>query len=242
MAAALYFRGDGLVSGSAAACLWGQLDSTQQLTDRDPIRVLLVGRNGTEPTGVSVHRTRAVARQDVRWRNGIPLTSPARTLLDLAATVDDLGLESALSASLRKNLLRRSSLIDVIDRNPRAKGVAIIRELLERPHSLRDTRSVYERKLLALLRAAELPLPLTNVTVAGRMVDGVWPDLKLIYEFDGWEYHRDKFESDRVRDQTMLAAGHQVMRISGRQIDREPYALVARFAGTIAALRLRSSS
>ena len=84
MAAALYFRGDALVTGSAAACLWGLLDSTQQLTDRDPIRVLLVGRNGTEPTGVSVHRTRAVARQDIRWRNGIPLTSPARTILDLA--------------------------------------------------------------------------------------------------------------------------------------------------------------
>jgi very-short-patch-repair endonuclease len=242
MAAALYYRGDGLVSGNAAACVWGQLDSTRQLRDRDPIRVLLVGRNGMEPEGISLHRARTVARQDVRWRHGIPLTSPARTLLDLAATVDDLELESALLASLRKNLVRRSSLIDVVDRNPRAKGIGVIRQLLASVTSLHDTRSIYERKLLALLRAADLPLPLTNAMVAGKVVDGVWPDLKLIYEFDGWEYHRDKFESDRLRDQGMLAAGHQVLRISGRQIDREPYALIARFASTMAGLKLRSSS
>lgn len=237
MAAALYFRGDALVSGRAAAQAWGLLDTTQAVGTNDPIEVLLAGRNASAPPGVRVRRTARIARQDVRWRDGIPLTSPARTLLGLAAMMEDLELESSLSAAFRKNLVRRSQLGDVMDRNPHVKGIARLRALLERTESLRDTRSRYERKMLKLLRAAELPLPVTNVYIGTRQVDGVWPDLKLAYEFDGWLEHRDKFESDRVRDQHMLIAGHQIFRVSGRQIDRTPFALIARIASMITALR-----
>jgi very-short-patch-repair endonuclease len=239
MAAALYFRGDALVAGQAAAQAWGLLDTTQLLSDQDPVHVLLVGRNATPPPAVAVHRTRSVARQDIRWRDGIPVTSPARTLLDLAGTfAEDLELETALSAAFRNKLVRRTQLTDVMQRYPRAKGIATLRALLAQTESLHDTRSRYERKLLKLLRAAELPVPVTNVKVAGRTVDGLWPELKLVYEFDGWLQHREKFESDRLRDQLMLQAGHQVVRISGRQIDFAPYALIARLASIITALRL----
>jgi very-short-patch-repair endonuclease len=232
MAAALYFRGDALVTEHAAAQAWGLLDSTQQLKDVAPISVLLVGRNATAPSGVVVRRAGRVAKQDIRWRNGIPVTSPALTILRLAAQMDDLELETVLSAGFRKNLVRRPQLDDVIQRNPRAKGIATLRSLLEQTESLHDTRSGYERKLLKLLRAAELPLPITNTWVGGVYVDGVWPDLKLVLEFDGWQRHgeRDGFETDRLRDQRLLIAGHQTLRVTARQIDRRPYALVARIA------------
>jgi very-short-patch-repair endonuclease len=240
MAAALYFRGDALVTGLAAAQLWGLLDTTQQPKEAVPIPVLLVGRNATPPEGVVVGRTERVSRQDIRWRNGIPVTSPALTILRLAAQMDDLELETVLSAGFRKNLVRQPQLDDVMERNPRAKGIATLRSLLEQTESLHDTRSRYERKLLKLLRAAELPLPITNTWVAGVYVDGVWSDLKLVLEFDGWRYHRDrdKFESDRIRDQHLLIADHRVMRITKRQIDHRPYALIARVATMIATLRL----
>ncbi len=129
-------------------------------------------------------------------------------------------------------------------RNPHAKGIASLRALLEQTESLRDTRSKYERKLLKLLRQAELPLPITNTYVVGKFVDAFWPEFKLVLEFDGWKYHRgrDKFETDRLRDQHLTAAGHHVMRVTARQIDHAPYALVARIAGVIATLRLRSSA
>ena len=157
--------------------------------------------------------------------------------------MDDLELETVLSAGFRKNIVRRSQLEDVVERNQRAKGIAMLRHLLEQGESLHDTRSIYERKLLKLLRAAELPLPITNTWVGGVYVDGVWPDLKLVVEFDGWERHgeRDKFETDRLRDQHLLIAQHQVMRITARQIDHRPYALVARIARVIATLALSAA-
>jgi very-short-patch-repair endonuclease len=241
MAAALYFRGDALVTGQAAAQVWGLLDTTQQLEARDPIRVLLAGRNATPPDGIVVHRTKSVARQDIRWRNGIPVTSPALTILRLAAEMDELELETVLSAGFRKNLVRRSQLDDVMQRHPGAKGIGKLRTLLEQGESLRDTRSRYERKLLNLLKAAELPLPTTNTWVAGKLVDAVWPELRLIVEFDGWQDHgkRKGFESDRLRDQHLLIADHHVMRVTFRQIDFRPHALLARIASVQTMLRLK---
>jgi very-short-patch-repair endonuclease len=241
MAAALHFRGDALVTGLASAQIWGMLDTTQTPDLDDPVDVLRPGRNGGRPRGVRVHRTNTIARQDIRWCKGIPVTSPALTILRLAAEMDEFELETVLSAGFRKNLVRRTQLDDVMQRNPRAKGIGKVRMLLEQTESLRDTRSRYERKLLKLLEAAELPRPLTNTTVAGRMVDAVWPDLRLIIEFDGWQDHgkRKGFETDRLRDQHLLIAGHHVMRVTFRQIDHRPHALIARIAGVITSLRSR---
>jgi very-short-patch-repair endonuclease len=241
MAAALYFQGDALVTGQPGAQLWGMLDTTQQPCDKDPIRMLLPDRNATPPPGVFVRRTGSIARQDVRWRRGIPVTSPARTLLDLAGLMGAMELEAVLGTAFRQNLVRRSNLADVMQRNPHAKGIRTLRWLLdESGASLHDTRSKYERRFLRLLRAAELPLPITNTWVAGKFVDGVWPELKLVLEIDGFKDHgkRHKFESDRERDQVLLSTGQQPLRVTARQIDHRPYALVARTASVIVARRL----
>ncbi|MDA8067634.1 MAG: hypothetical protein M0T77_03355 [Actinomycetota bacterium] len=113
--------------------------------------------------------------------------------------------------------MRAFELREVIARNPRASGIATLRALAERPGGPRDTRSLYERKLLRLLRDADLPL-----------------------EFDGWQHHggREQFEQDRLRDQRLAVAGQCVIRVSARQIDQRPYALVARIASVITALGL----
>jgi very-short-patch-repair endonuclease len=84
---------------------------------------------------------------------------------------------------------------------------------------------------------------MTNVPVAGKIVDGLWPDLRLVLEFDGWKDHgkRGQFETDRLRDQHLTIANHRVIRITKRQIDSRPYALVARLASIITALRLNQA-
>jgi very-short-patch-repair endonuclease len=240
MAAVLHFKGDALASGLCAAELWGFLDTTQRSDRNSPIDVLLAGRNATPVAGVRIHRVKTIAHRDVRWRHGIPVTSPARACLDLAAIFDDFELEAALAAAFRRNAVRPSQLEDVMDRNPYAKGVGRLRALLdyaERPH---DTRSDYERRLLALIRAAELPLPLTNAHIGEHMVDMLWPDLKLVVEFDSWAFHRDRssFEKDRLRDQVLSVSGHHVMRVTARQVDHTPIALVARIAAIVTARQL----
>lgn len=239
MAAVLHFKGDAVASATSAAELWRFLDTTQAGTQH-PIHVLLAGRNASPVPGVRIHRTKAVAQQDIRWRHGIPVTSPARTLLDLAGVFDDFELEAALSAALRRSAVRPTQIIDVIARNPHAKGVRKLRTLVEAAAKPHDTRSDYERQLLALIREAELPLPRTNAYVGPHMVDMLWPDLKFVVEFDSWSFHGDRssFEQDRLRDQVLSTADHQVMRVTARHIDHTPTALVARLAAIMTARRL----
>ena len=105
----------------------------------------------------------------------------------------------------------------------------MIRALIEDP---RLTRSERERLLLRLIEAAQLPKPLTNVAVHGYRVDVFWPSQRLVLEFDGWgaHGHRLAFESDRKRDQVLVAAGIRVLRITDRQLKHEPIAVAARIA------------
>ncbi len=232
MAAALRFRGNGMITGLAAADLWGILDRTLRPVASDPVDVLLVGHGAHSVPSIRVHRVKSIARCDFRWRYGIPVASPARALLDVADELDELELESALFSALDGGWVRPSQVVDVISRNPHVAGVAVLRSLADQPEALQDTRSRYERRMLELLDQAQLPMPVTNASVAGHMVDMYWPALKLVIEFDGWEFHRGRssFETDRLRDQNLVAGGHRVMRVTARQIDQRPLALVTRVA------------
>ncbi|HET9721079.1 MAG TPA: type IV toxin-antitoxin system AbiEi family antitoxin domain-containing protein [Solirubrobacteraceae bacterium] len=175
MAAALLFAGYAVVSQRDAASLWQLLDTTQEPPENGPVHVVLAGRSFRPRPEIVVRRVAHLPRSDVRWRQGVPVTSPARTLLDLAGTMSGLDLEAALATAFRRNLARRAQLYEVMTRNPRARGIALLRSLLAQAEPLHDTRSSYERRLLELLRAAGLPTPLTNVPVAGHMVDGLCP-------------------------------------------------------------------
>lgn len=86
--------------------------------------------------------------------------------------------------------------------------------------------------MLKLIRAAGLPTPQTQVRIAGWPADFLWPDQKLIVEFDGYQFHghRAAFERDRRRDQAHIAAGYTVIRITWRQLTEEPLTVVATIA------------
>ena len=94
----------------------------------------------------------------------------------------------------------------------------MIRALLKDP---RMTRSEKERALLKLIDAAQLPRPVTNGRLHGYLVDAYWPAAGLIVEFDGWGAHGNRlaFESNRKRDQVLLAHGIRVLRVTGRQLE-----------------------
>ncbi len=101
------------------------------------------------------------------------------------------------------------------------------------------TRSRMERKLRALIKQAALPAPLSNVRVHGHEVDMYWPAHRLVVEFDGWNTHssRTAFESDRLKDAALQLAGERVIRVTGRQLEGRPHALVARLAVAISTMR-----
>ncbi len=232
MAAVLLFAGDAVAGGRAAGALWEMLD---ELPPRP--EVMLVGRGAHSQKGVVIHRVDHLDGRDVRWRRGVPVTSPARTVVDLAAVLTLLEMEDVLAICLAKRLATTQQIRQAMERAPaRNPGVVAVRHLLDRGGFAR-TRSDYERKLLDLIAAAGLPRPLTNHRIVGHEVDMVWLDQKLVVEFDGFKFHSDRraFERDRRRDQDLVAQGYRVIRITGRQLEEEPLGVIARLAAALAA-------
>jgi very-short-patch-repair endonuclease len=160
---------------------------------------------------------------------GIPVTSVARIIADLAATEPQREVEHAYQEALYRRIVTERQIAAVIEREPRRKGAPVIRALLDNPNM---TRSDRERALLKLLARAQLPKPLTNVRLHGYLVDAYWPEHGLVLEFDGWQAHghRGAFDRDRKRDQVMLANGLRAMRVTDRHLMHEPVALAARIA------------
>jgi very-short-patch-repair endonuclease len=181
--------------------------------------------------GIRVHRVSAIGPDEVTRRDGIPVTTAARTLLDLAGTTPLRELERALEEALAKRLTSRAGLVTLLRRYPLRAGVGRLRTLLDSAKPA-VTRSEGERQLLALIRKARLPEPETNVVVAGHEVDFFWRDERFVAEFDGFTFHAAarKFERDRQRDAELVAAGVRIVRITWHQLVNEPEALLIRLA------------
>jgi len=230
-AAVMHFEGHALLSGRSSGWLL-ELSEGPEL----PVEVTVVGIDARSRPNLKVHRARTIFQADVRLWKGLPVTSPARTLVDLAGALDMAELEAAYAMALRRKLVTLDEISAAIARAPGRKGVATLKALVDGGAQPTLTRSGYERKLRALIKAADLPQPFVNMKVEGHEVDFFWPKHRLVAEFDGFGTHGDRtsFETDRLRDQRLVAAGHRVLRITARQIDFTPYAVIARLAAAIA--------
>ena len=223
-AAAMACGAGAVVSHRSAAEMFGLLAETERDVD-----VTVAGRNLAPRAGIRRHRVAELPRHDVTKMRGIPVTSVARTIADLAATEPERDVEAAFQEALYRKIVASPAVAAIIKREPRRKGAPVIRALIEDP---RMTRSEKERKLLRLIDAAQLPRPVTNVRLHGCLVDVYWPEQGLVVEFDGHRAHghRLAFESNRKRDQVLLAHGVRVMRVTDRHLGREPVAVAARIA------------
>jgi very-short-patch-repair endonuclease len=230
MAAVLLFAGDALATHRAAGAAWGMLDDPPPQAE-----LTLVGRSAHSLPGVKIHRVATLDPRDVRWRKDLPVTSPARTAVDLAGVLTPLELEDVLAVCLDRGLASVNEIRSAMERAPQSRGIGTLQRLLDRGGFAR-TKSSYERKLLAMIAQAGLPRPLTNHVVAGHEVDMVWLDRKLVVEFDGRKWHGDRraFENDRRRDQDLVVAGYRVIRITARQLEQEPLGVIARLAVALA--------
>lgn len=229
-AALLSLKGSVLSHRSAAAA-WGITGP-----GRSTIHVTVTGNPRPRP-GVTLHRVASLHPADVRTRNNVRLTSPARTMIDLAAQATRSELEEAFGEARGRRLLTDAALNAALARVPRNHpGAATIRRLGRDDPGSTYTRSEAERRIRRLMKDAELPQPLVNRPLNGFTVDFLWPDHRLIMEVDGHDTHGDRvaFEEDRRRDQLHAAAGYTVIRITWRQLRNEPAAVVARIAQALA--------
>ena len=165
-----------------------------------------------------LHPHRAVLPADeVTVVDGIPTTTPARTLLDLAAVVPRRTLERALDEA---EILRLPGPSELLDRYPGRRGAATLRTLILTSRSPTPTRTELEDKFLTFLDDWGFDRPDVNTIVEGFVVDAAWRDARLIVELDGFDVHRTRaaFERDRERDRRLTAAGWRVIRLTWRQL------------------------
>jgi hypothetical protein len=213
--AAVLACGEGAVlSGRAAAHLWGLLKGPAP-----PLEV-------TAPTerrvkGVKTRRARRAKRETTTWR-GIPVTTPARTLVDLAAVVDAADLARACHEAGVRHRTTPKQVEAVLARRPNAPGAGRLRAVLR--GEVHVTLSKLESRFLDCLRAAELPLPVTNRTAGGRRVDCRWSEQRLTVELDSYRYHhtRHAWERDRRREREAFARGDEFRRYTYADVTEDP--------------------
>jgi Transcriptional regulator, AbiEi antitoxin/Protein of unknown function (DUF559) len=182
---------------------------------------------------LTVHRTRRPIEATVR--EGIAVTTLARTLADLAEVVPRRALEKALEAAYGRQLLDVRAIEAVAGAHPGRRGPALVCHLV-REHELETTtRSGLEDAFLELCDRYGIPRPVVNARIHGMEVDCCWPDAGLVVELDGyrWHRHRAAFRADRAKSRRLTALGWNVARIAGDEVLDEP----ARVAAEIHALR-----
>jgi predicted transcriptional regulator of viral defense system len=225
LAAALACGPRAVVSHRSAAAVWGIRQDRRRSID-----VTAPGRRGRIPKGIQAHRHGSLHPRDLTVStDGIPCTSVARTLLDLAGVVGVAELRNAVTEAEVLRLFDLSSLREVIARNRGRRGVARLRRAIAE-HEPRDERARegLERTFLSLCRRAGLPPPEVNVPLflQGTQfeADFLWRDARLIVETDDRRSHATivAFEKDRRRDRRLTVAGWRVLRCTWRQVSNEP--------------------
>lgn len=225
--AAVLAGGPGAVlSHASAAELWGL-----PLHKERDIEVITRSRRGRR--GIRFHRS-SLEPGEVTVFKGIPVTTPERTILDLAARESTERLERLIRQAEYEHLASTASLSSCFSTHEGARGSRRLRKALDlATETTGATRSKLERKFLAFIRRNALPRPKLNhrIEFHSRTVfaDAAWPKHRLIVELDSREAHanRHSFESDRTRDRDLLVAGWTTTRVTWRQLREDEPALAA---------------
>ena len=235
LAAVLACGDSALLSHHSAAATWGLRPSFN-----GDVHVTVIGKEtGRRRPGIRVHRVSELDPRDVRRYQNVPITSPARALLEITPDLSDRELERALDEALIKRLITHAAINAVLAAYPNRRGVARLRAAADPGRPTTETRSDGEEALLALIRRADLPAPEVNAKVGSYTADFLWPTQKVIVELDGYDYHRGRtaFERDHQRDAEHQRMGYLVIRITGSQLAREPEAILVRIATALATRR-----
>jgi very-short-patch-repair endonuclease len=207
------------------------------------IDVIPLTDRGRHIDGIRFHRVRTPRLEEAGTVDGIPCTSPARTLVDLAGTVGDWTLGSAFERAAQRRMLDIPAIEASMD--PGRRGMKSLRTLIDlwrgaAPLAKQGKlKSPLEAKVLPLLTRRDLPAPLINAPVEihnGRIeVDFLWPDRRFVLEADSRDFHATPiaFERDRWRDRELMRAGYAVLRVTHRQAEKEAAAIADTIASRI---------
>ena len=206
MAAVLAGGPGAVLSHASAAAAWDLRRAPSGAID-----VTLPTRAGRKKrASLRIHRC-VLTPSEVAEVNGVPVTTVARTIIDLSRTLKGRPLEALIDLADQRGLVDFAAL--------RSANSASLRAVL-RTYDPAPTDSELEEAFLQLCDDHDIPRPETRIYIEGYRVDFVWRDARLIVEVDGYRYHRapSRFEADRERDVTLTARGWVVLRFTWRQI------------------------
>lgn len=228
LAAVLASGPDAVLSHWSAAALWRIRSNSRSIVD------VTSPRKSRSWADIRRHH-KSLPPDEITVEAGIPVTTAARTILDLAASEPLDVVESMLREAEYRQLHDRLSLVDLVGRYPGRRGVRKVRLALRRLEVLPPgrRRSPLEERFALFLRRYDLPIPRFNdwIVLGERriQVDCHWPAAGQIVELDGWNGHgtRSAFREDRARDRALRVAGYSVTRIAWAQLDDEPATIAA---------------
>jgi hypothetical protein len=184
---------------SSAMTVWGFWRHWER-----PFEVVVTTGN-PKPNGIRVHRPRNLERRDIKTQLGIRVTSPARTMLDIAARRNERHYQRDVNNALHSNYLTTGAIVDLLDRHPHHPAANRLAWFVTTDGG--PTQSDWERALPAFCKSQNLPQPVMARRAAGHTPDASWPQLGIVLELDSWEYHNTRvdFETDHARDLDYLA-------------------------------------
>jgi very-short-patch-repair endonuclease len=229
--AALLTCGQGAaLSHRTAAMVWGLLTGPVR-----PIDVTTAAAKGRKHTHITLHRMR-LGSFDALVRDSLRVTTPSRTIVDLAATLEGRALRDVVERAQDLRRFDPDDIRDTLARAPRRPGTRRLHDLITVLAPDKDNaRSHLERLFLALAREARLPKPVSNHEIGGRSRDFAWPDQRLVVETDGYRYHSSRHAKrrDNRRDRQLTALGWRPVRFTYEEIAFEPAEVAKELVGLL---------
>lgn len=233
LAAALSCGSNAVASHRSAAWIWGLIRYRP-----DSFDVSISVRRRHRRADLRLHYA-PLTDEDRDLQEGIPVTAVPRTLLDLAAILSKERLDRALERSEELDLFDLRRMDALLARAGSHPGAGRLRSALALYRPPPFTRSGLERRFLELVRRAGLPRPSTGFNAAGYELDVYWGPERFAVELDVYETHggRQSFESDRLRQENLKLQGVEMIRVTGRRLDREPAEVIKRVVMLLAQRR-----
>jgi very-short-patch-repair endonuclease len=209
-----------VLSHETALALWGLWSLPS-----GPVQVTVVAGASRERPGIVTYVTSSIDRPEIRRREHLPVTSPARALLDVVPRMPPRRIEHTLDTAIERGLISRTAMRELLRRHPGRTGTPVLAALLDPRRPSSATRSGGEERLLRLLRRGGIPDPEVNQRQRRYVPDLVWRQERVLVEFDGWLYHSGKaaFERDRVRQNDLVVDdGWIVVRVTSEMVRCKP--------------------
>ncbi len=224
LAAVLASGTEAVASHLSAAWIWGLVTNRAGTFD-----VTAPTRRRSKPRHLRLHYA-PLAGEDRAVRERIPVTAVPRTLLDLAAILPSARLDRTIQRSEECSLFDLRPIDALLARASGHPGAGRLRRALTLYRPPPFSRSGLERRFLELVRRAGLPTPSTGYNVAGCELDVYWEAERFAVELDVYETHgsRASFESDRLRQEELKLQGVEMIRVTGRRLDREADQVIER--------------